>query len=406
MRILWLKTELLHPIDKGGKIRTYEMLKELCRAHEVTYLCLRRDEDTGDTVDRASEYCQRLVTVPFADPARFSARFYGDLGRNLVSTLPYNFQKYASRPMRDAIRQELAARTYDVVCCDFLFPAVNFDARTSKVPTVLFQHNVESALWDRQWRVQKNPAKRAFFYLQYRKLLACEARICRDFDLVVAVSDVDADTMKRQFGLRECASVPTGVDTETYKPSGTVATDPNELVFTGSMDWMPNEDAILWFVDDILPLIAREVPEVRLTVVGRNPTPRLQELAKRESRVTLTGRVDDVRPYIERAALYIVPLRVGGGTRLKIYEAMSMEKAMVSTRIGAEGLDVTDGQDLRYADDAESFARTTVELLRDKAQQERLAKAARSLVVERYGWAAPTKIFVGSLERAIALRGA
>jgi glycosyltransferase involved in cell wall biosynthesis len=273
------------------------------------------------------------------------------------------------------------------------------------VPTVLFQHNVESALWDRQWRVQKHPGTRAYFYLQYRKLLTCEARICRDFDVVVAVSDVDANTMRREFGLRECASVPTGVDTETYRTSGQIA-DPNELVFTGSMDYMPNEDAILWFVAEILPWIVREVPEVRLTVVGRNPTPRLQKLARSEPRLTLTGRVDDVRPYIERAALYVVPIRVGGGTRLKIYEAMSMQKAIVSTRIGAEGLDVTDGQDLRYADDAESFARITVELLRDKAERERLAKAARHLVVERYGWAAATRVFVRSLERAVELRGA
>ena len=122
--------------------------------------------------------------------------------------------------------------------------------------------------------------------------------------------------------------------------------------------------------------------------------------------MTLTGRVDDVRPYIERAAVYIVPLRVGGGTRLKIYEAMSMQKPMVTTRIGAEGLDVTDGQDLRYADDAESFARTTVELLRDKPEQDRLAKAARDLCVERFGWAAATQIFVQSLERAAELHKA
>jgi sugar transferase (PEP-CTERM/EpsH1 system associated) len=403
MRVLWLKTDVLHPVDNGGKIRTYQMLKRLHRQHEVTFLCLRRDSDSGEAVDLATEYCRRLVTVPWSDPPRFSAAFYAELARNMVSSLPYNMQKYSSKSMRAAIRQELTARKYDVVCCDFLFPWINFDPKTSPAATLLFQHNVESALWNRQWRVQRNALKLVYFYLQYLKLRAHEVRACQEFDLVVAVSDADRDFMKRDFLVKECHSVPTGVDTEFYQPCSEPRSQ-HELVFTGAMDWMPNEDAICWFAADVLPKIAAEIPEVRFTVVGRNPTPTLKKLAGNQPRLNLTGRVDDIRPYVARAAVYVVPIRVGGGTRLKVYEAMAMQKAIVSTSVGAEGLDVVDGKEIRYANDADSFARVTIELLRDEAQCIRLATAAREAVVERFGWCVATRAFDRALQRAVELR--
>jgi glycosyltransferase involved in cell wall biosynthesis len=162
-----------------------------------------------------------------------------------------------------------------------------------------------------------------------------EKEMCRRFDCVIAVSAEDRDQMKDEYGAGAVFDVATGVDTEFFRPSGTVQTKPHSMVFTGSMDWLPNEDAIRYFVREIMPLIKKKAPDVTLTVVGRNPPANLVDLSKEDPSLIITGRVDDVRPYMESAAVYIVPLRIGGGTRLKIFEAMAMEKVVVSTTIGA-----------------------------------------------------------------------
>jgi glycosyltransferase involved in cell wall biosynthesis len=190
--------------------------------------------------------------------------------------------------------------------------------------------------------------------------------------------------------------VPTGVDTAYFAPR-TAVVRPRHLVFTGSMDWLPNEDGVQHFVRDVLPLVRRAEPSTTLSIVGRAPTPAVQRLAD-EYGVQVTGRVDDVRPYMAEAAVYVVPLRIGGGTRLKIFEAMAMGKAIVSTTIGAEGLPVDPGLHLAIADDAPSFARAVIHLLQNQTERARLGDAARHLVLERYDWAA----VAGHLETALA----
>jgi glycosyltransferase involved in cell wall biosynthesis len=192
--------------------------------------------------------------------------------------------------------------------------------------------------------------------------------------------------MKREYGLREVPDIPTGVDTAYFRRNPEVSPDPHHLVFTGSMDWLPNEDGILYFVEQVLPRIRRVLPDVRLTIVGRNPFPRLVQLSRQDPAITVTGRVDDVRPYMERAGAYIVPIRIGGGTRLKVYEAMAMEMPVVSTRIGAEGLPVLDGQHLLFADSPENFASAVIRVLTDAGLAGALGAQAAATVRERFGW--------------------
>ncbi|HEU4433100.1 MAG TPA: glycosyltransferase, partial [Pyrinomonadaceae bacterium] len=359
VRILWLKTELLHPVDKGGKIRTYNMLKELKRNCHITYLTL--DDGTADKKARelATEYCHDLICVPHRRYEKFTAGFYVELALNLTSDLPYAIKKYQSEEMRREIENRVGQ--FDVVICDFLAPAVNVP-RDLNCATVLFQHNVEAMIWKRHYEVQTNPARKAYLYRQWRKMFEFEAATCPRFDSVVAVSREDREQMEREYNVKNVYDVPTGVDTGFFRPSGTREAKAHNLVFTGSMDWLPNEDAIRYFTEQIMPRIKQSVPDVTLTVVGRNPYPGLVELSKRDSSVIVTGRVEDVRPYMEDAAIYVVPLRIGGGTRLKIYEAMAMEKAIVSTSIGAEGLPVTNGEEIVLADTPESFADAVVKL--------------------------------------------
>ncbi len=431
MKVLWVKSELLHPVDKGGKIRTLEMLRHLMRDHHVTYVCLASPNDAQGAYESAREYCHRLVTFPWSEPPRFSRGFYAELAKNVAAPLPYVIEKYRQPRMRDWIAREDQRQSYDVIVCDFLSPSANVPEKLSAA-TVLFEHNVETILWERTYRNEKNPAKRAYFYAQYLKMRAYERKLCTHYQAVAAVSTNDADAIRDMFRVSDVYPVPTGVDVDFFSPlvddgaadrasascAPSPGTDPAranrpakparekaDLVFTGSMDWMPNEDAILYFAESILPRIAASVPDVKVTVVGRNPTPKLKALAEREPRIVLTGRVDDVRPYIDRSTVYIVPLRVGGGTRIKIYEAMGMARAVVSTTIGAEGLPVKDGEEIILADEPDRFADEVVRLIGDDAARERLEQSARKAVVERFGWDRATDALVQIMERALSKHG-
>ena len=388
MRILWLKSDLLLPLDKGGRIRTWHLMRHLAKRHEITYLAFADRDTSAADLDAMRQVAAHVVTIPRSDAPKRSLRFYAGAAAHLVDPLPYAVAKYRSRAYADAIDACLAAQSFDLIVCDFLVPAVNLPARLP-CPAVLFTHNVESEIWRRHTETATGAVARLLYGAQYHRMLRFEARTLGRFDGVLAVSDADRDTFTRIYpgAVRNPAYVvPTGVDTEYFAPAPS-RPDSRHLVFTGSMDWLPNEDAMSFFCRDVLPLIRAEEPSAMLSIVGRAPTPAVKALAA-EVGVDVTGRVEDVRPYMADAAVYVVPLRIGGGTRLKIFEAMSMGKAVVSTTVGAEGLPVTDGEHVRLADTPAAFARAVVDLLRNRDERARLERAARALVVERYDWSA------------------
>jgi glycosyltransferase involved in cell wall biosynthesis len=237
---------------------------------------------------------------------------------------------------------------------------------------------------------------------EWRKLRRYEAQVCARAVLTAAVSDADRSLLAADAPGARVRTIPTGVDTAYFAPDGMHET-PNEIVFTGSMDWYPNEDAVLHFADAILPRIRREVPDASFTVVGRNPTRRLQATLVGKN-VRVTGTVDDVRPYIAGAAVFAVPLRIGGGTRLKIFEALAMGKAVLSSTIGAEGLPLVPGEHFVRADEPEEFAGAVVSLLRDSDRRRRLGAAGRQLVEERYSWQEVARRFADLCAEAVAAR--
>jgi glycosyltransferase involved in cell wall biosynthesis len=385
MRILWINCELLFPLDKGGKIRTCEMLKHLKRNHDVTYLTFTDPTQTPDAIELSSEYCHRLIRTPRTVSRKFSLRFYFELLINLLSPLPFVLKRYRSKHMQEAIKSELSAGEYDVVVADFLVTSVNFKKRPD-VTWILFQHNVETLIWQRHFEVEKNKLKKLYFYIQWKKMFAYERAACNKFDAVIAVSQLERDIMRDAFGSTRVYDVATGVNTNYFQPSGCETVQPRNLVFTGSMDYLPNDDGIHYFIEHILPAVKRALPDITLTVVGRNPHPGLVALSKSDPSITVTGRVDDVRPYIERASAYIVPLRIGGGTRLKIYEAMAMGQCIVSTTIGAEGLPVRHGKEILLADSPEDFADSIIKVLTDEQLALDLKMAAAALVRAHFGW--------------------
>ena len=405
MRILWLKTELLHPVDKGGKIRTYHMLRAINRKHPITYLTLDDGSAAPDARERALEYASAVDTVPFAVASRGSPRFFGELAANLLSPLPYSLQRYQVAAFAERVRAHVASGEIDLVVCDFLTPWVNLPAsiHTLGVPVVLFQHNVEAEIWRRHAEVAGNPVARRYFALQWQRTERFERNACRAAEHVVAVSDHDAAIFRERYGVSSVSAVPTGVDIEYFDPSGYPDRTPGRLVFTGSMDWMPNADGITWFVERIWPRVRAARPDATFTVVGRNPPAAVQALATPGSGIEVTGSVPDVRPYLGAGSAFVVPLRVGGGTRLKIYEAMAMACPVVSTTVGAEGLPVHHGEHLRVADDEAGFAAQCVALLDDTAEATAMADRAATYVRDHFGWDAVADHFVASCAAAAGL---
>jgi sugar transferase (PEP-CTERM/EpsH1 system associated) len=383
MRILVHGSQLLYPANTGGRIRTSQLFERLSRTHDITWVCLRRPDETLAQVEAMSACCARIETFPFRETTKFSLPFYRELATNLAAPLPYVVHKYQQPALRARLGELLRTQRFDLLLCDFLQPSANL-IDLPFTPRLLFQHNVESVIFQRHFQARRWGPAKAYLYLQWRKLLAYEARAAHWFDHNVMVSAQDVATMERLYGARNCSWIPTGVDADYFRPTASEAGG-HELVFTGSMDWLPNVDGIRWFAAEVLPLLRRELP-VKIWVVGRNPSPQVRELGARHPEIEVTGTVDDVRPHMARAQVFIVPLRIGGGTRMKIFEALAMGKAVVSTRVGAEGLPVTDGVHLALADEPVDFAGRVLALLRTPERRQALGAAGRKLVVDGFSW--------------------
>lgn len=381
MKILWLSSGFLHPTTRGGQIRTLEMLRRLRTRHEIHYLALY--DGRPEALARSSEFCFKAWPVPFVLAPRDSPRFWVQSARALLSQLPIVVARKRSRAARLLIEKVLRTERFDVVVCDFLTPTVNLP--TSQ-PFVLFEHNVETVIWRRYAENAKDPVRRAFFRTQAERLLAFERGACRRAAHVIAVSDEDAKLLRDLCGISHVSAVPTGVDAAYFSRPAARDADAFSLIFAGSMDWMPNVDGMLWFVREVMPLIRRQVPQCLLTIAGRRPAAAIRRLSAVDSGIRVTGTVEDMRPYLWSAGVSIVPIRIGSGTRLKIYESMAAETAVVSTSIGAEGLGVSSPDTIRIADAPEDFAGACVELLTDPNVRARQTAAAFRLVSENFSW--------------------
>src|SRR5262245_53968509 len=399
MRMLWVKMGGLWPSTTGGRVRSLQIVSELSRRHRVTLVTTHGPGDDPEGLARRLSHCQRVVSLPYVVPKRGSAAFPAAVARSWFSHYPVDLWKWQVPAVRDEVRALTADGSIDVCVADFLFAAVNVPLG-GPTPVVLFEHNVEYLIWQRLAALETSPWRRALFELEWRKLRACEAEACRLANLTIAVSEDDRRRLQDIAPGVLATSIPTGVDTNYFTANGTPERR-SHLVFSGSMDWQPNEDAVLYFVDAILPRIRAEVPDVTFTVVGRNPTSRLREIAERAGAL-VTGTVNDVRPAMGAASVYVVPLRAGGGTRLKIFEALAMGKAVVSTTVGAEGLALQPGRHFVAADDPASFADSVVALLRDPERRVRLGRAGRSLVETLYSWTTVARQFDEQCEEVVA----
>jgi glycosyltransferase involved in cell wall biosynthesis len=382
MKILWVKNDFLHPTDRGGQIRTLETLRRLHQDNEIHYVAYDNPRQP-EGVARASEYSTRAYAINRPVPPRGSPAFFAQLAGNLFSDLPLAVGRFRSAPMQAQIRALLAEHRFDSVVCDFLAVAPNFPD-FSRV--VLFQHNVETVIWQRHAEHAADPVRRAYFGLQARRMFQTERNACRAAAHVIAVSPLDAVQMKDLFGIERISAIPTGVDLEYFRRPAESVGPRHDLVFVGAMDWLPNIDGARFFIKEVLPLIRAQRPDCSLVLAGRSPVAEIQAFASTDPLISVTGSVPDIRPYLWNASVSIVPLRIGGGTRLKIYEAMAAGVPIVSTAVGAEGLDISHGVNIALADDPATFASHCLALLNNRDRAAAQASAAIDLVTTHFSW--------------------
>jgi glycosyltransferase involved in cell wall biosynthesis len=401
VRILWVKAGKLLPVDTGGKIRSYNILRLLAQDHQVTFLSYyggRRDAEYEAAIRKELPGTETIYT---AAPDSTSFEQGLDYLRRFVASAPYAVSKFTHPEVRKTIAAWLAEGRFDVAVCDFLSASLNFPGQL-KTPTVLFQHNVESSLWQRMAKTESNLIKKLSFSIESAKMTRYERAALRKFQRVIAVSDHDRQQMLALDPSCNITVVPTGVDVHKFTVAPASTANPPRIVFTGSMDWEPNTDAVDYFCHQIWPRIHAEFPNAIFQIVGRNPHSSVRRLASES--VEITGTVPSVADYLRDASVVVVPLRIGGGTRLKIFEAMAMGKALVSTSIGAEGLAVHSGRDLILADEASEFADSILMLLRDSDVRRKYELAAVQLA-SQFDWSRIVQQFAEVLNAAMITGG-
>ena len=389
-RVLFVTPYLPSPPRFGGQQRLHGLISGLARSHDVSVLSLvDPSEDQTESLRATGAYCRSVVTVTnhryAAGPARKRLLQLG----SLLSSRSYESLLHSDRAFESALDRLLAKERYDVVHFEFPHLAAyrsRHPVAPGKGPAFLLdEHNIEYDVVRQTARAGGSALRRAYSAINWRKMHSEERRAWARLDGCTLTSARDQGMLLEDAPETRTAVVPNGVDLDFFRPRREPETRrPTSLLFFGAIDYHPNTDGLLFFLREVWPLLSSRTPRVHLSIVGRRPPEVIT--AARSADVEITGAVDDLRPYLERASVVIAPLRMGGGTRLKIIEAMSMGKAVVSTSLGAEGLDVVPERDLLIADDAERFAAQIGRLLDDPGRAERIGAAARRLVEARYGW--------------------
>lgn len=384
MRILCVATHLPVPPYSGQSIRSLSILQALAslghRLSFISFAGMSRPQD----VQPLSSYCEPIDLIALeVENLTIRRNYFGRLNCLLTSRC-YSIERFRSMPMQRLVADHLSRVHYDLIICDSIYGLINIPATT--VPILLNCHNVEYIIIERYAQIETNRLKKYYARLEAHRLRNAERDGCFRVAAAMVCSETDLHALQELGPQLPISVIPNVVDTDHIHPP-TVDRSENDspmLLFQGSMDWYPNRDAVEFFASLILPAIRSSYPRSRLVVAGRNPPADFIQRFSSDPNIEFTGTVPDMRPYLASATIVIVPLRLGGGTRIKILEACAAGKPVVSTKIGAEGLVLKPGREILVEDDPESFARTVISMLRSPELRHQLANAARAAVVQQY----------------------
>lgn len=383
MKVLFLTPQLPYPPTKGASLRNFHLIKGLAASHEVHLLTFLEPGNDPTNAAPLRDLCVSIAAVPAPKRSMFSR-----LASLLLSGSPDMASRLASSEFAGKLDGALKSIQPDALQIEGIELARYYlNMPYARGPAVVLdQHNAEYLMQKRAFAIDARQPGRlpeaVYSLIQWQKLKSYERMACNRAAAVISVSEEDRRAILALDPSLDITVIPNGVDTAYFQPSQKTAD--LRLLFSGTMDFRPNVDAMVWFVREVLPLIRRELPEVRLSIVGGRPTERVKALAG--DSVEVTGFVEDVRPHMTQAAGYVIPMRMGGGVRFKALEAMSCGMPLVSTSLGVEGIAVKDGAEAFIADDAQSFATATVRLLMDRQLGEGMGKRGRSLVESQYDW--------------------
>jgi glycosyltransferase involved in cell wall biosynthesis len=402
-RALVLANRLPYPLDDGWNVRTFHVVRNVARLADVTLLVFHAGGEDAQLQAAREALGAGVRVVPVTPPTMpTSVR----LALGALTRWPLHVWNQESAAMRETIRRLVATERFDYVLTVATFFERYLDLFPEHAVRVVDTHNLDSLLIARYARTPGSLGRRLYAAVTARKLRALEARVFERADLVWVCSEPEVPLAHEIAPGVPVRVAPNGVDTMRFRPAEGIAPVPNRLLFFGKLDYYPNVDGLQHIVDDILPLVQRERPDVELRVVGAGDRTAVEAIARRNAAVHVVGRVDDLGPELAQAAVVVVPLRAGGGTRLKILEALSAARPLVSTRIGAEGLGLTSGHDSVLADAPEEFAAAVLRLLADPAAAEALGAAGRETVVARYDWRSIGDVIARDLEETRAARAA
>jgi len=403
MRILLVTMEVPFPPVSGHRLHLWSLVRALAdEDHELALVSFAQPGESAQDLGPLHRLVDHLDLVPVAT----SIHPLGESLRRLLALRvgrPYGAVRYASPAMAECVRERLACSNFDAVICDEIYPIVNLPKHLT-VPVIADTQHVAYLLLQRYAQHLRNPLARLYFRVEAEKMRKWEARLCRQVAAVGACSEFDGELFRQLCPGVRTVSIPNVVDVDAYQPGAQGEGD--RLLYCGALDWYPNQDAVTYFVSEILPGIRERVPDARLVVAGRSPSEVFKRKFAPSTAVEFTGTVPDMRPQFARAAVFVVPLRIAGGTRIKILEAAAMAQPIVSTRIGAEGLDFIDGKEIVLADDPRDFAAAVAGLLTDPVRRRALGQAARRRVDQQYGLAALRSAIGEALEEVTGSRSA
>jgi glycosyltransferase involved in cell wall biosynthesis len=402
MRILLVTLEAPFPLDSGYRLHFWYVLQALSQeGHETVLASFVGPGQDASILNPLRKCAERLELVPFAVNT-YEKLNYLKLARGFFSTVPYSSLRYVSSDFAATLSRLLRSEHFDAIICDQVYAVVNLPSDVAP-PVIADTFQVPYFLLRRYAQHFRNPLKRLYAWVEAEKTRRWEASMLGRLSALGVCSDLDGELFRRLYPAVRIVNIPNVVDTGQYKPD-TVSEEQNRLLYCGAMNWYPNQDAVQFFAEAIFPELQKQVPDVRLVAAGRSPSESFRRRFAFLPEIEFTGTVPDMCPEFARAAVFVVPLRIASGTRLKILEAAAMARPIVSTRVGAEGLDFADGKEIVLADDPRDFAHAVADLLSDPERRRALGQAARRRVEKQYSLAALRAALGQALEEVTGRR--